>query len=847
MVATINTSPSDGMRSGQNILIRTLEVPDLWVYSVESSNVPYVYTTDTAFTDTLKSDGYVQVGYYDLAALETQKVDLTDYYTKTEVDDKLVLKTDVSSFETLQSTVTNLAISTTSALSAKQDKFNILDYITYASDNSGTTITITGVQSGKSLVGNITIPAYIEGLPVTKLQGGDPGCFAGQTSLTSMTLPDTLTIIGDRAFQSCYSLASINIPKNVQSIGIRAFQGAVLTDIDIPMSVNTLGTDIFTTSTAAGYVPRLTNVNIFANVTEIPNGMFSGQTALKKLYLPKTITYVAIPAFTNVTLTDLYFGGTEDEFNAITNKSIFTNMTGITIHYNQKPAIMQDIYDSIDQTYDPTSTNAQSGVAVAEAVFPRDGYAYSYDLPMFDNKCVSLNGALSDVANYWATDLILCAGADSVVYSANQSSDYVLGVAFYTADATFISGEKKETSADIPATAVYLRLSGGPNDRANARLQFNKPLYTAKDIYQIKEELQQPINISRISDGSITRAKLADNFIGGAPIFSTDDLDDALSVGDYMCYSSGHRPPGFGNFGLSVRWYKNPNAGAGAYFIKQFAINGEGKCYVRIKLSNSNSFTEWKDLDNDHTKPLDGKTMAFFGDSITKLGNVIVNKVADMTGVTAKNFAFSGCRMSKYLNDVYSHFSMAALANSIENDDYTEQENALADAGAQQEYYTATLNELKATDFLDLDYLSIAYGTNDWNANVPLANVNDKYDKDTFEGAIRTALEVIYAANPAIRVFVCTPVYRFSWSSGEVVNDSDTVTNTLGLKLTDYVQAIKSVCEEYHTPVIDLYSNMGFCKFTAVEYYPINDGVHPNEKGRQKIGESIAKEMLYMA
>jgi hypothetical protein len=45
-------------------------------------NINYTYSTDEDFTNLLKEQGYVQVGYYNLSALETQKVDLTDYAKK---------------------------------------------------------------------------------------------------------------------------------------------------------------------------------------------------------------------------------------------------------------------------------------------------------------------------------------------------------------------------------------------------------------------------------------------------------------------------------------------------------------------------------------------------------------------------------------------------------------------------------------------------------------------------------------------------------------------------------------------------------------------------------------------
>lgn len=84
MVTAFNNLANNVYKVGQNVMIITLNVPDLWVSSIESTSQSYTYTTDEAFTTALATNGYVQVGYYKLSALETQKVDLTDYVTNTD-------------------------------------------------------------------------------------------------------------------------------------------------------------------------------------------------------------------------------------------------------------------------------------------------------------------------------------------------------------------------------------------------------------------------------------------------------------------------------------------------------------------------------------------------------------------------------------------------------------------------------------------------------------------------------------------------------------------------------------------------------------------------------------------
>ena len=84
LIMALNILPNDYFNVGQNLYIVTLNVPDLWVSSIESTSQTYTYTTDEAFTTELATNGYVQVGYYRLSALETQKVDLTNYVTNTD-------------------------------------------------------------------------------------------------------------------------------------------------------------------------------------------------------------------------------------------------------------------------------------------------------------------------------------------------------------------------------------------------------------------------------------------------------------------------------------------------------------------------------------------------------------------------------------------------------------------------------------------------------------------------------------------------------------------------------------------------------------------------------------------
>lgn len=85
----------------------------------------------------------------------------------------------------------------------------------YTSDGSEITLTYYAGPGGA-----ISLPGSINGLPVTTLRGS----FCSQNNtLTSVTIPDNVTQIGDSAFSQCSHLASVSFPASLTSIGTGAF------------------------------------------------------------------------------------------------------------------------------------------------------------------------------------------------------------------------------------------------------------------------------------------------------------------------------------------------------------------------------------------------------------------------------------------------------------------------------------------------------------------------------------------------------------------------------------------------------------------------------------------------
>lgn len=148
---------------------------------------------------------------------------------------------------------------------------------------------------------------YVGGRGVMTLYGDlkvvGNSAFYGRSTLTSISLPNSVTKIEAGAFHNCTSLSNITLPKSVTTIEGSAFSGcSSLRSIVFPNGITEIGAGTFNDCKS------LTTFDIPGSVTTIEVSAFQGCKSLTTIRIPNSVTRVGDNAFLNCSSLQSFYG-----------------------------------------------------------------------------------------------------------------------------------------------------------------------------------------------------------------------------------------------------------------------------------------------------------------------------------------------------------------------------------------------------------------------------------------------------------------------------------------------------------------------------------------------------------
>ena len=196
-------------------------------------------------------------------------------------------------------------------------------YLTYQLSSDSSYYIVTGFVGAQE---SIIIPHIYDSLPVFGIKAN---AFKNNTSLKSITMPNSIQEIGSYAFAGCTALESVTIPTSVTKIAQYTFSGCTsLKTITLHSGIVELGAFAFENCTA------LKSISLNDGLKTISNNTFDNCSALESISIPDTVTTLGNMAFRNaVSLRSVTFSkGLESIGNATFQNCV--SLTSVELHEN---------------------------------------------------------------------------------------------------------------------------------------------------------------------------------------------------------------------------------------------------------------------------------------------------------------------------------------------------------------------------------------------------------------------------------------------------------------------------------------------------------------------------------
>lgn len=242
-------------------------------------------------------------------------------------------------------------------------KWNIDTASTYFVFDTISGYKITGLKEDYSSISSIIIPDYVtsiedyafltnESLTTVNFAKNSKCEYIGQyafeycTNLKQITIPSSVKQLGDVVFYCCYNLESVTFKKNssLELIGNGVFADCTsLTEIYIPENVKQFGYGVFSGCTSLEKIVFDKNCSF----DSLDDSTFDFCLALQYIVIPSTINNIG--ASYNFVMPEIYYNGTENDFNSILGKeNILLDDTVVYYYSENEPTTLGNFWHYVN-------------------------------------------------------------------------------------------------------------------------------------------------------------------------------------------------------------------------------------------------------------------------------------------------------------------------------------------------------------------------------------------------------------------------------------------------------------------------------------------------------------------
>ena len=562
---------------------------------------------------------------------------------------------------------------------------------------------------GSSII-SVTIPSNVKTL-------GD-SVFQDCQNLSSVTISEGLETISQNAFRACSSLSSIVLPASIGEVGAGAFfqcqklirvvftpgskqvklgdniftQCYYLSSVTLPKSINQISEGMFQNCL------MLATLEIPQGAESIGSSAFSSCSSLTSIIIPNSVTTIGIAAFSASALRDIYFTGTQAQWNSVRKLGdTIAAVSKMTIHYNYVPE-KTDIskatvtLEKTSYTYDGNAKTPAVTVNLdGKTLIPNTDYSVSYN----NNTAVgTANVSISGMGNYsgnvTAHFTITKADISKAAVSLEKTSYTYDGSAKTPAVTVNLNGKTLVRNTDYTVsynnnTAVgtaNVIITGMGNYSGNVTAHFT---ITKADISKAAVSLEKT---SYTYDGSAKTPAVTVNLNGKTLVRNTD----------YTVSYNNNTAVGTANVSISGMGNYTGRATA------NFTITKADISKAAVSLEETSYTYDGSAKTPAVTVTLNGKTLALNTDYSVSYNNNIE--------VGTANVIITG--MGNYTSSVTAHFTITKAVEVVKADiskaTVTLEETSFTyDGSAKTPAVTVTLDG--KTLLLNTDY-SVSYNNN---------------------------------------------------------------------------------------------------------------------------------------